>query len=70
MLSRSARRAQVFGRTTGAADTGYRLKSTWELAQALKRADQIKVERLAAKRDPAHHSAPYAISIREMARIC
>jgi plasmid maintenance system antidote protein VapI len=30
----------------GGADTWYRLQSTWELAQALKNADQIKVERL------------------------
>ena len=30
----------------GGADTWYRLQSTWELAQALKRADLIKVERL------------------------
>ena len=30
----------------GGADTWYRLQSTWELAQALKKADQIKVERL------------------------
>ena len=29
----------------GGADTWYRLQSSWELAQALKRADQIKVER-------------------------
>ena len=31
----------------GGADTCYRLQSTWELAQALKKADRIKVERLA-----------------------
>ena len=30
----------------GGADTWYRLQSTWDLAQALKKADQIKVERL------------------------
>ena len=30
----------------GGADTWYRLQSSWALAQALKRADQIKVERL------------------------
>ena len=30
----------------GGADTWYRLQSTWELAQALKNADQIKVERM------------------------
>lgn len=30
----------------GGADTLYRLQSTWELAQALKKADQIKVERV------------------------
>ena len=30
----------------GGADTWYRLQSIWELAQALKKADQIKVERL------------------------
>ena len=30
----------------GGADTWYRLQSTWELAQALKKADHIKVERL------------------------
>ena len=30
----------------GGADTWYRLQSTWELAQALTKADQIKVERL------------------------
>jgi len=30
----------------GGADTWYRLQSTWELAQALKNADQIKIERL------------------------
>ena len=30
----------------GGADTWHRLQSTWELAQALKKADQIKVERL------------------------
>ena len=30
----------------GGAGTWYRLQSTWELAQALKKADQIKVERL------------------------
>ena len=28
------------------ADTWYRLQSSWELAQALKKADQIKVERV------------------------
>ena len=31
----------------GGADTWYRLQSTWEMAQALKKADRIKVERLA-----------------------
>ena len=30
----------------GGADTWYRLQSSWELAGALKKADQIKVERL------------------------
>ena len=30
----------------GGAHTWYRLQSTWELAQALKKADHIKVERL------------------------
>ena len=30
----------------GGADTRYRLQSTWELSQALRKADQIKVERL------------------------
>ena len=30
----------------GGADTWYRLQSTWELAQTLKKADQIKVERV------------------------
>ena len=30
----------------GGADTWYRLQSTWELAQALKKANQIKVERI------------------------
>lgn len=30
----------------GGADTWYRLQSTWELAQALRHADKIKVDRL------------------------
>ncbi len=30
----------------GGADTWFRLQSTWEVAQALKKADQIEVERL------------------------
>ena len=35
----------------GGAETWYRLQSTYELAQAMKKADQIKVERLTPDRD-------------------
>lgn len=35
----------------GGAETWYRLQSAYELAQAMKRADQIKVERLTPNRD-------------------
>ena len=35
----------------GGAETWYRLQSAYELAQAMKKADQIKVERLTPDRD-------------------
>ncbi len=35
----------------GAAETWYRLQSAYELAQAMKKSDQIKVERLTPDRD-------------------
>lgn len=36
----------------GGAETWYRLQSAYELAQAMKKADQIKVERLTPDREP------------------
>ena len=50
----------------GGADTWYRLQSTWELAQALKKADRIKVERLSSvvQCSPQHSRvAPCLISV-------